>query len=840
MSNSLIQRSLAGGELAPALWAHADNVKYQTGLKACRNFRIQKHGGAANRTGSRFIAEVKTSSAKTYMLPFVFNDDQTYVIEAGNLYFRFIRAGARITVSGVAAWSAVVNYVVGDLASRLGVNYYCILAHINQQPPNATYWYPLTGDIYEIPTPYVTADLETLEIVQSGDVVTITHPNYDPRELTRTAHTTWILTTETFAPSIAAPTGVTNSGAAGSTTEWVVTAVKQETYEESLQSSSTGSSAVPSGGSPITVSWNAVSGAQEYNVYKKTNGIWGFIGIAGGLSFIDNGITPNTGFSPPISRNPFSGASNKPSTVSYYQQRLVFANTDNDIEKVWTSRSGMFNNFTISSPLQDDDAVTFSVAGRKVNEVRHLVDIGILIILTASGEWIVEGDADGVLRANQPPNLRQIGYNGSSQVWPIIIDSNIVYVQSRGSIVRDLRYEVSSQSSLGSYKGRDLTVFASHLFTNKRLTRMTYAQAPDSIAYATRSDGILLGLTYLPEHEIWGWHRHDTLGSYEDVLAVPEGNEDAVYVMVRRTINGQTKRYIERFASRDFTDISVDAIFMDSYLSYDGRNWSVSADKVVTFLTGISLSLSTAGGWTIDDVITVTATSALFSAGDVGNDFVLHVLDNDPFSETYLQSIESIAIRVTGFTSNTVVTGTPSKTVPTAFRSSGYLSWARAVDEIGGLGHLEGEDLSVFADGNVVSNPNNAAYQTITVAAGVATLDRPYSVIHAGLPFISDLRTLDLDIHGSQVRMAKQNVTHIGMFVESSRGIFVGPDESHLREVEPEPITDYGQPWPSMTKLIVVPIAATWDESGSVLVRQVDPLPLKIVMLAPTGWSGGT
>ena len=160
------------------------------------------------------------------------------------------------------------------------------------------------AEIYEISTPYLEADLQELQFVQSADVITIVHKNYPPAELARTGHTNWTLTTITFAPTIAAPTSPTNSGSAGSATDWVITAVADETFEESLQSAATTSGDTPSSGSPITVSWSAVTGAGEYNVYKKTNGVYGLIGVAAGTSFVDNGITADATNTPPQARNP--------------------------------------------------------------------------------------------------------------------------------------------------------------------------------------------------------------------------------------------------------------------------------------------------------------------------------------------------------------------------------------------------------------------------------------------------------------------------------------------------------------------------------------------------------
>lgn len=837
MGSAVMQRSFAGGEISPSMAGRADQVKYQTGLKTCRNFKVLKHGGVANRSGFRFINEVKNSSLDTYLMKFVFDDDQTYVIEVGNLYMRFYRDGARIVVSGVTAYNGATAYVIGNLASSAGVNYYCIAATTGNAPPNATYWYALTGTIYEIPTPYATAHLKdlTAKPVQSGDVVTLVHPSYAVRELTRTGHTAWTLSLQVFAPTNATPAGLAaTAGAAGATVyRYKVTAVKAETYEESLPSTAaaTAAAATPTSADPNTLTWTAVSGSAEYNVYRETadgSGTYAFIGVAGSNSFSDNNISPDTSITPPISRNPFNATGDYPGAASYYQQRLVLARTDNAIEKVWTSRTGMFSNLSVSSPLQDDDSVTFSLAGKKVQEIRHMEEVGDFVILTASGEWVVLGDSDGTLRANQPPNLKQIGSNGLSETAPVVIGNSLVYVQARGSVIRDLRNEVQAGGG-NTYNGRDLTVFAGHLFKRKTIDRLDYAQIPDSIAYGIRSDGVLLGLTYLREHEVWGWHRHDTAGQFKDVCVVPEDDEDVHYVIARRYINGAWKQYIERSESREFEDITVDAIFMDSFLTYDGRNSGAT-----------TLTLSTGAGWTVTDTITVTAAAGTpFVAGDVGNWIVINIEDVDPDSPTYGEITATATIDIVTYTSTTVVSGTPSKTVPVAARGVATTDWSRAVDEIAGIDHLEGKDVSCFADGNVVASPNNDKYEIMTVASGAVTLARPASVIHIGLPYLSDFQTLDLDVQGEQIRSRAKNITHISLLVEDTRGLFAGPDADHLEELQPTPIEDYGNPWPLQTGLVEMNIASTWEGNGSFFVRQFDPLPCTILSAIPSTEMGG-
>jgi hypothetical protein len=150
------------------------------------------------------------------------------------------------------------------------------------------------------------------------------------------------------------------------------------------------------------------------------------------------------------------------------------------------------------------------------------------------------------------------------------VGNSILYVEARRTQVRDLRFEQQSEG----FGGKDLTVFAGHLFDGYQLNEIDHAQIPHSILWCIRSDGALLGLTYIPEQDVWGWHRHDTgeADRFEHVCVVPEDDEDAVYVIVRRVIDGNTVRYIERLEKRDVLaeDFNEDSFFVDSGLSYSG------------------------------------------------------------------------------------------------------------------------------------------------------------------------------------------------------------------------------------------------------------------------------
>lgn len=537
MATTRIQRSFAFGEVAPALAARADKALYPQALKTCRNFLIQRHGGATNRAGLKYLAEVKTSSVRTYLFKFVLNTTQSYLIEAGANYFRFLKNGVPVLSGGVP---------------------------------------------YEVTTPYSTADLADLQATQSGAVLTLTHPSYAPRELTRTGDTSWTLTTVTTAPATATPTSVgVVAGAAGARTyRYQVTARGTDPADESLPSSTVTlvAAGVPSETAPHVVTWAAVTGAAEYHVYGDPagNGIFGFLGSAATPAFNDVGFDPSYGLTPPQARSLFASASTYPRVAGYYQQRRWFANSTNEPQLIWASHIAAHKNFCISSPIQDDDALTFRLVGPDVQTVVHFVPLKTLLVFTDTGAWTLKGDAGAL--APTAINPDQVSFHGAAPVRPVVLGNTVIYAQARGRILRDLRFDFA----VDSFGGRDLTLFASHLFDGYTVTRLAYAETPHSIVWAIRSDGALLGLTYLPEEEAWAWHRHDTgaSGVFEDLVVNAENNEDVVYVVVKRTVLGVTRRYIERLASRLVTTVSSDAFFVDAGITYSGA--------AATTITGLS------------------------------------------------------------------------------------------------------------------------------------------------------------------------------------------------------------------------------------------------------------
>ena len=568
-----LQRSFGGGEVTPEFFGRIDDAKFATGLARQRNFISQPHGPIQNRPGFAFVRSVKSAAKKTRLIPFTYSTDQTFAIELGEGYFRFHTQGATLLYDTPAAWETSKALAVGAIRSNGGKNYYCTTAHTSGTFATdlaAGKWYELpdTPNLYEIPNPYDEDDLMDIHYVQSADVLTLVHPNYAPRELRRYGATDWRLATISFAAPLSAPGGVGVSCSGHTedkyTYRYVVTALTPDRTGESVVSSSAsdGGNLFETGGI-ATISWSAVSGAGRYRVYKQSGGVYGFIGETATTSLVDDNIAADVSRTPPIYDNEFASAGNYPAAVSYFEQRKCFAGTTNAPQNFWATRTGTESNLSYSLPLRDDDSIDVRVAAREANTIRHIVPLSNLVLLTSSAEWRVTSiNSDAITPTTI--SVKPQSYIGANNVQPAIVNNNLIYAAARGGHIRELAY---SWQASGFITG-DLSIRAPHLFDGYEVVDMAYQKAPQPVCWFVSSSGKLLGMTYVPEHQVGALHWHDTDGDFESICVVAEGSEDVLYAVVKRTIGGATVRYVERMASRFFTEVG-DAFFVDCGLTYD-------------------------------------------------------------------------------------------------------------------------------------------------------------------------------------------------------------------------------------------------------------------------------
>ncbi|MCX7364198.1 MAG: hypothetical protein NTV97_20490 [Alphaproteobacteria bacterium] len=563
----VIQPSFAAGELSPFLHGRVDLAKFHIGARTMLNFFVHPHGGASNRPGTRYIGPVGDHVVRHRLIPFQFR------------------------------------------ASPAGQNYALLFGHQTMQVVmNGGFVLDGGGAVYTLTTPYAAADLATLKFVQSADTMTLTHPSYAPRNLTRTGHAAWTLSTITFTPAMAAPTGLSGTPTSAGATSYLyaVTSINDNSGEESLPATATVASShvLVTDSAMIDLAWTPAIGATKYNVYRSLNGIYGFIG-QGASTFRDNNIAPDVSNTPPQLNNPFATSGNWPACSSYYLQRQVFADTTTKPQTLWFTNVGAFTNMNVSAPTKDSDAITRTLIGRQVNEIRHLVPGQSLLVMTSGAEWrCYPGPSGAALTPAACTTLPQTAF-GCSHVPPIQTNNSLLFVQERGSRVRELRFDVLQDQ----YQSIDMSVLSQHLLydtgAQHTIQEWAFAEEPFRIVWAVRSDGLLLGFTFMREHEVYAWHRHSTDGVVESVCSIPEadgfGIADAVYLVVARTIGGQTRRYVERMASRAFTTIS-DAWFVDCGLQYSGA--PVTSVSGLSHLEGKTVAILGDGNVVPSQVVT--------------------------------------------------------------------------------------------------------------------------------------------------------------------------------------------------------------------------------------------
>ena len=816
MSIRTYQRAFGGGEVTPEFWGRVDDAKYQMGLALCRNFIVKPQGPLENRAGTVFVREVKNSAKRTRTISFTYSTTQTMVIEVGEYYMRFHTQAATLLVGSPSAWVTTTAYAVGDLVSHSGTNYYCTTAHTSGTFATdlaGGKWYalPATGE-YEIPTPYAEADLFDLHVVQSADVMTIVHTGYAPRELRRLGATKWTLSAITFASAMTPPTGVAAVATGGSTVaySYVVTALGLMGTDESVQSSAaTCNGNLYASGAYNTITWTP-NGAQRYYVYRLAGGVYGYIGQATTGTFKDDNIAADTSRTPPIVQTLFASSGNYPGAVSYFEQRRLFAGTSNEPQKVWATKSGSETNMDYSVPLRDDDSVQFRVVAREANIIRHIVPLTNLLLMTSGVEWKVSSSG-GALTPTDVQVMPQ-SYNGASNVSPVIIANNIVYAAARGGHVREMAYAWQANG----YISGDLSLRAPHLFDGHDVVDMAYGKAPYPIVWCVSSSGRLLGITYMPEQQVGAWHQHDTEGTVESVAVVAEGSVDATYLVVKRTIGGATKRYIERIHDRAFSD-PEDAFFVDC-----GATYSAAVAQTLTPGTGADVAGTTG--------VTFTTGGAVFSPSDVDRYIRQRYEVTDEWGIGTGEYVNSLA-KITFYTSATQV----EATIITAFRSTATIAsggWTLSATTISGLDHLEGKTVSILGDGAVMPR--------VTVSGGAITLPAGVHKAQIGLQYLADMETLPAAFEAPGVGQGLvKNVNQIWLRVYRSGGIYAGPTFDALVQAKQRTTEPYGSPPALKTDEINLVLSQAWARSGQVCVRQADPLPLTLVSMTSELSIGG-
>ncbi|HSN92228.1 MAG TPA: hypothetical protein VLS93_13440 [Anaeromyxobacteraceae bacterium] len=490
-------------------------------------------------------------------------------------------------------------------------------------------------EIHEVTTPWPTSLVRELATAQSGDVLTIFHRYFPPKEFVRFGLHDWRLRDWYKDPPTLVVSGLAFDGAIDQTgdathpplkRQWVVTWEDEETGRESK-----GSAALTPSGSGkvvcypdkvVTIKWDVIVKARRYYVYAGSSGRFGFVGtveqpvVAAGsspttASFEDKGFEPVWTDSPRTWDNPFQSDLSYPSCGCYFDDRFVTAGSMLQPATILTSAVADYKNHDENVVQKADDALEFTVTARRFEEVRALVPLGKLLAFTSEGEWVIGAAGDEAI-AFDSIRARERSNRGSTRVQPIVVGEGALYVQAGGQAVRDFYYA----SDASEWGGMELSEDAKHLLEGYSIVDWAYAKEPRSIIWLVRSDGALLSLTFIRERQMWAWARHDTGGdAVEAVTTIPNGSEDVLFLIVRRTINAQTKRYVERMATSSPASLQA-AVGLDCSLVYSGA--STNTISGLSHLEGRTVGVWAAGTWrgtytVASGSVTFTGTAATYA-----------------------------------------------------------------------------------------------------------------------------------------------------------------------------------------------------------------------------------
>lgn len=742
------------------MYGHVGLEKYKNSLKVCLNAFGRIQGGVTRRGGTyyvRSLAENNPATPAARLMPFQFSVTQAYVLEFNNNLIRFYKNHGVILNAGVP---------------------------------------------YSIATPYASADLPQLKIVQSADVVYIVHPNYAPRKLSRLSDTNWTLTTISFidGPYLSANTDTTSTiTPSGTVTGTTVT---------------------------LTASQAIFAATDVGRAVRLLNGStwgWGVITVFTSTTVVSVLIKSDFGAAASTSvwrLGIWSATTGYPAAITFFQDRLCFGGATNKPQRIDGSNSGDYENFaptSTSGVVSDSNAISFTLNSNDQNVIRWMLDDEKgLLVGTAGGEWIVR--ASSFSTALTPTNInatRSTGY-GSADIQAVRAGKATLYVQRSARKLRELAYVFQSDG----FNSPDITLLSEHV-TYGGVFAQAYQQERESIVWMPRNDGVLVGLTYSREQDVLGWHRH-VMGGFGDatstyapkvesicVIPHPSLDRDELWLIVLRYVNGAWLRSVEYMTKPwELGDRQDEAFHVDCGLS---------------LFNNIAANLTVGAGAQTQHTVNVpfTADAAVFGAGDVGRYIHYDYKGADG-------SNQKAVAKITQFNSTTQVLASINVVFPTLAGAIPTNTWRMTITVLTGLGYLEGQTVTVYPDG--------AAHPTRVVTGGSITLQVPASKVTIGLGYNTDIQTLRPEA-GSQdgTSQGKTKRTHrMVMRLYDTLGLKIGRSFNNLNTIT---FRTTSEPLDTAPPLFNGDINETWegdyDLDAYVCARFDGAFPGTILAIAP-------
>lgn len=838
-------QNFAGGVFSPKMYGRYELPVSNNGCKRMRNFIAETQGPATYRPGLRYVNSTRRNKIAN-LIDFQFNDEQSYMLEFTEGYLRFYKDGGLIlltdkTITGVTqanpavVTSASHGYSNGDevfitevvgmtelngksfIVAGVAANTFQLTDQDGNNVDSTAYTaYSSAGvanKVYEITTPYTEAnDLFALKVAQNADTMYITHGYYEPRKLTRTDHTAWTLVryTRTNDPFLTekAITGVSQANPG------VVTCVAHGfvTDDQIIIEEIVGMTELNS---------------RVYTVVKIDADHFSLKTLAG--------VAVDTSAYTAWSSAGFASNQNLlPANCTFYESRWWASGISVAPGKFVGSRSPAsstgiprYDDFT--SGTDADHAVSYTVADDEVNDILWMIGTDRLLFIGSFGS---ESKATGsTAQESITPtsvNVRAVQKLGVSSVNPVNKENIVIYVQKGALTVRSLEFDALSDSFISVDRN-----LLSEAITDSGIKQMAWRSGRPDLLWMVLNDGRLVGLTFKSREDVSGWHDHDTYGGEDLFLSCASmgrvNGYEQTWFVVEREVDGHTRRYVEYLTdlvtfpvvddyftgegnedddkekyARALAEAQKSHVYVDSALTYDGSDQSVNLTPA-------------AGALTVDTTgVVFTAGGSVFKSTDVGRKIYKKAVDGDGYGRA----------TITGYTSATVVTCT----IDQAFDSVTAMdagNWYLTTDEVTGLDHLEGREVTVVVDG--------AEHDHETVVDGAISLDYQAGMIHVGLGYTGIVQPMNIEMTGTTgpSQTKPRNIYQVGVRFFQSRGAKFGTD---LYRLEALPFTEMplqvGIALPLFTGVKHIPYSDEWEREPRVYIVQDSPSPCMIQLLA--------
>ena len=567
---AVLKTSFNSGELTPRMFSRADTEQFRDGAETITNFLITPHGGVDRTPGTKFVNEVKDSSVAARVIPFQFSTIQTYMLVFNDLFIRFCKDGGIITeaaktITGATAAEPVVittsgahGYSNGDevvIAAVAGMTELNGKSFIVANVAGTTFEltdragadidgtgytaYSSGGTasrIYQIASPYAAGDLFSIQYAQSADVMYLFHGSYAVRKLSRTAHTTWTLTEVDWVD--------------GPYIDANITAITLDPDDVTGNVTVTASSALfASTDVGRLISYHDGTSQRYLKITAFTDTTHVDADVKGGTAMAGHAASTNWAL------GAWSGTTGYPACGTFYEQRLAAANTTTSPQTIWLSVSDDFENMLAGS--DPADALIYTIATQKVDAIRWLSPQKALTLGTSGGTFSLSSGVNSDPLTPTNVVVKAESTFGCSTINPKQIGNLLFYVQRDSKVIREYGYDINSDGFVAA----DISLLAEHIL-KAGVVEMAYQQFPNNVLWT---------FTREIDQNVRGWSRQDTLSGadlYESVASIPVSGYDEVWFIVKRTIDGQTRRYVERLSAPSYTD-QEDAFFVHSGLTYD-------------------------------------------------------------------------------------------------------------------------------------------------------------------------------------------------------------------------------------------------------------------------------